>query len=142
MKYLISLLITGILALGACAPKPIPSTHYIVMKNIAIFQVSYGPDTVMIDSTLFCKHEVNTFVFRPDSVFLVDSLKHSEGYKVVGNPTKGVYVLSDDTPMPVALQITRFPLSKGDKPRVTVYFQKGRYILRLSEHTAVPCDKL
>lgn len=143
MKYLLSLLITVGLALGACSQKEVPQTHYIVMEQAAIFKVHYPkPDTLVIDSVLYCGHEVNTFVFRPDSVFLVDSLKNSEKYELLAQLDRGVYLLGDGTNIPTVLQIHEFAETEKGPLRITVYFQRANYILRFSGHKNLTCKEL
>lgn len=139
MKKLLFLVTVLVTALGACSQR-VPETHYVRMEQAAILKVHYTKETTILDSTLYCGHEVNTFVFRPDSVFLVDSLKNSEDYKIVGQIEKGLYMLSDGGSVPILLHLYEVPV--GGKKYLTVYFQRGRYIMRFSQYKDLNCDKL
>lgn len=142
MNLLFQLILTAGLALGACSPTPKAEVHYIPMDHTSIFKIKPTPQhTVEIDSTLFCDHEVTMFIYRPDSVFLVDQHSDTTGYKIQRLIQSGVYLLSDDTPMPVVMTIMEFPYLDS-KPKYTVYFLKGKFLLRFSQHTNIPCDIL
>lgn len=138
MKYLISLFIAGVVALGACSPKT--KVHYVPMAQTAIFQVHYDNKTTVVDSTLYCEHEVTMFVFDGTSVFLVDG--DTTSYKIVSQVSQGVFVLDDGTPLPTVLHVHKYPLKEGDEEKFSIYFQKGRYIMRFSQHKDLSCEEL